>query len=46
MNRREFIAIMGGTVGASLVAPAALSTTPGPKRFVFVVEGNGIDLLV
>jgi hypothetical protein len=43
MKRRQFLAMLGSSVGASLISPYAMSTTLAPKRFVFVVEGNGLD---
>ena len=43
MNRRQFLAALGGSLGATLVPVYAVANTTKPRRFVFVVEGNGID---
>jgi len=45
MNRRHFLAGLSTAAGAALLGPAmrhALASGAAPRRFVFVVEGNGI----
>lgn len=46
MRRRDVLKLFGTAAGAALLGPwarQALATGGTPKRFVFVVEGNGID---
>ncbi|MFK7928857.1 MAG: DUF1552 domain-containing protein [Myxococcota bacterium] len=46
MNRRHFLAGLGSATGVALFAPflqRAWADGPTPRRFVFVVEGNGIE---
>lgn len=46
MKRRNFLGLLGSAAGAALFAPflrQALATGAPPTRFVFVIEGNGIE---